>query len=138
MHYLVLTLCLIFIFSSTAEAFRRRKLDPSSTDDDDDAGAKVLSAAKAGEDNFGVVTLVTGNKGYNAGAVALGQSLKDVGSKLKMVCMVSVDVPAQDRKSIAAVGWEVLEVPSIACNYKHHLSGDKYDLEAEHVKVRLR
>ena len=53
------------------------------------------------------VTLVTGvESGYSSGAIALGQSLIDVGSKLRRVVMVTPEVPKETRDSMSKI-WEV-------------------------------
>lgn len=77
-----------------------------------------------------VVTLVTGNTGYQAGALALGQSLVDVGSNLRRVVMVTPDVEKKTRKSLSKL-WEIREVEPIACMHKvsASITPDKYDLQ---------
>lgn len=80
-----------------------------------------------------VVTLVMGEKsGYSAGAIALGQSLKDVGSKLSRVCLVTPDVEEFNRKALSKL-WKVVEVEPIYCNHKldPSVNEHEYDLKGE-------
>lgn len=90
-------------------------------------------------DKNAVVTLVTGDEGgYSAGAVALGQSLIDVGSKLRRIVMVTPEVSEPIRKSMSNL-WEVREVEPIACQHKLDpaFSGDAYDLKGEKYQAGL-
>ena len=81
-----------------------------------------------------IITLVTGAESpYTAGAMALGQSLVDVGSTLTRVVMVTPDVDAKSRESMSPL-WEVKEVESIACNHKPNLDPTKFDLNGEQYK----
>jgi hypothetical protein len=80
-----------------------------------------------------VVTLVMGEKsGYSAGAIALGQSLKDVGSKLSKICLVTPDVEEFNRQSLSKL-WKVVEVEPIYCNHKldPSVNEQEYDLKGE-------
>ena len=62
-----------------------------------------------------VITLVTGHKsGYAYGAVALGESLKLHGSKMRRIAMVTADVDAESRELIK-LHWELEEVTPIYC-----------------------
>ena len=86
-----------------------------------------------------VVTLVSGTEGgYNAGAMALGQSLVDVASKLHKICMVTEDVTQDIRLTLQSL-WEVRQVPTIYCNHKvdASITGDKYDLNDERYKAGI-
>lgn len=74
--------------------------------------------------------------GYSSGALALGQSIKDVGSKLHRVVMVTPDVPESSREPLSHL-WEVIEIEPIFCNHKHNLTGDKYDLKGERYQEGL-
>ena len=79
------------------------------------------------------VTLVTGvDSGYSSGAIALGQSLIDVGSKLRRVVMVTPEVPKETRDSMSKI-WEVREVQPIACNHKldPSVTPDKFNRKDE-------
>ena len=87
-----------------------------------------------------VVTLVTGvNSGYSAGAVALGQSIISVGSKLARVAMVTPEVDEGARRQMSLV-WEVVEVEPVRCNHKLHpsITPDKYDLQGANYQAGLK
>jgi hypothetical protein len=84
-----------------------------------------------------VLTLVSGsNGGYNAGALALGQSLINVGSTLQRICMVTDDVPLDMRQSLQRI-WKVRRVPTIYCNHKQDesITADKYNLNDARYKA---
>ena len=62
-----------------------------------------------------VVTLVTGHKsGYAYGAVALGESLRMHGSKMRRIAMVTADVDQESRQLIELL-WDIVEVEPIYC-----------------------
>ena len=66
------------------------------------------------EDNA-VITLVTGKKsGYAYGAVALGESLRRHGSKMRRIAMVTADVDEESRELMKLL-WELVEVDPIYC-----------------------
>lgn len=89
-------------------------------------------------DKNAAVTLVTGSSSpYVAGAIALGQSLIDVGSKLKRVVMVTPDVEHSARSSLSHI-WDVVEVEPIACNHKVNLNPQQYDLEGQAYKAGIK
>jgi alpha-N-acetylglucosamine transferase len=91
-----------------------------------------------GDGKHAVVTLVSGSSsGYIAGAVALGQSLIDVGSELTRVVMVTPDVDQQSRKQMSRQ-WEVIEVDPIYCNHKHNLDPTQYDLSGDRYQAGLK
>mmetsp|Transcript_11732 Transcript_11732/g.17770 ORF Transcript_11732/g.17770 Transcript_11732/m.17770 type:complete len:440 (+) Transcript_11732:122-1441(+) len=80
-----------------------------------------------------VVTLIMGqNSGYTAGALALGQSLLDVGSKLSRIAMVTPEVEDFNRNSLSRL-WKVVEVEPIYCNHKldPSISATEFDLQGE-------
>jgi lipopolysaccharide biosynthesis glycosyltransferase len=52
------------------------------------------------------------------GAVALGESLKLVGSKLKRVVMVTPEI-GEDERSLLRLHWEIQEVEPIPCHHKY-------------------
>jgi len=80
---------------------------------------------------YAVVTLVSGaSSGYTSGAIALGQSLVDVGSKMSRVVMVTPDVDKQSRDRMSKL-WQVKEVPVVLCNHKHQLDAKEYDLNGD-------
>lgn len=85
-----------------------------------------------------IVTLVMGSDtGYVSGAVALGQSLIDVESETRRVCMVTPDVPKPSREDLAKF-WEVKVVEPVYCNHKHQLDPTKHNLEGERYKAGIK
>ena len=85
-----------------------------------------------------VVTLVTGHSsGYTSGAIALGQSLIDVGSKLRRVVMVTPDVDRKSRNSMKQI-WEVVEVQPIPCNYQNNLDPTQFDLKNSQYQAGIK
>ena len=89
----------------------------------------IIQAKDVTEKNA-VVTLVTGTlSGYTSGAIALGQSLIDVGSKLRRVVMVTPNVDRKSRDSMKRI-WEVVEVQEISCNHRSNLDPTQYDLQS--------
>ena len=91
-------------------------------------------------DKNAVVTLVTGvNSGYHAGAIALGQSIVNVGSKLRRIVMVTPEVSERDRQAMSKL-WEVREVQPISCIHKldSSITPDKYDLKGEQYLAGLK
>ena len=91
----------------------------------------VLSSSASSRN--AVVTLVTGtNSGYVSGALALGQSLFNVRSKLHRVVMVTPDVEETGRALLSSL-YEVIEVEPIFCQHKIDKAVDplKYDLQGE-------
>jgi hypothetical protein len=84
-----------------------------------------------------VVTLVTGHSsGYVSGAIALGQSLIDIGSVLKRVIMVTPDVEKASRDSLSHI-WEVVEVQPIKCNHNKVLDPTMFDLDSVQYKAGI-
>lgn len=84
-----------------------------------------------------VVTLVTGaSSPYASGAIALGQSLIDVGSKLKRVVMVTPEVEQKTRDTMKPF-WEIIEVQPIACNHQSKLDPSKFDLNEAKYKTGI-
>ena len=82
-----------------------------------------------------VVTLVTGTESpYTAGAIALGQSLKDVGSKLTRVVMVTPDVDQKSRNSMSSL-WNIVQVEPISCNHQPNLDPTQFDLNGAQYKM---
>jgi glycogenin glucosyltransferase len=91
----IMTAIVVFIFASLlysqAEAFRVNPRDHA------------------------LVTLISGERsGYEYGAVALGESLKLVGSKMKRIALVTPEVDEIGR-SLLSIHWEVREVEPIYC-----------------------
>ena len=89
-------------------------------------------------DKNAVVTLVTGaNSGYVSGAIALGQSLIDVGSKLTRVAMVTPDIDQKARDMMGHI-WEVVEVQPISCNHNNNLDPKQFDLDGEKYQAGIK
>ena len=96
----------------------------------------LLSCEPSPSPRNAVVTLVTGKaSGYVSGALALGQSLVNVGSRLPRVVMVTPEVETSSRSQLAHL-YEVIEVAPITCNHRIDASVDpkQYDLEGERYK----
>ena len=93
-----------------------------------------LGSAYGKTPELAIITLVTGTESpYTAGAMALGQSLVDVGSTLPRIVMVTPDVDPKSRESMSSL-WEVKEVQSVTCNHKPNLDPTKFDLNGEQYK----
>ena len=83
-----------------------------------------------------IVSLVTSESGYVAGALALGQSIKDVKTRANLVLMVTNDVNSDSRKKLSK-NWEVVVVEAINCNHKHNLNEKEYDLNGEQYQAGI-
>mmetsp|Transcript_26246 Transcript_26246/g.38902 ORF Transcript_26246/g.38902 Transcript_26246/m.38902 type:complete len:341 (+) Transcript_26246:63-1085(+) len=84
-------------------------------------GFVLCSSIASSEPRNAIVTLVTGyHSGYAYGAVALGESLKVVGSKLKRVVMVTPEVDT-DERSLLSLHWDIVEVDPIPCVHRSAL-----------------
>ena len=70
--------------------------------------------------------------GYSAGAIALGQSLIDVDSKLTRVVLVTPEVEEFNRLLLAKF-WKVVDVEPIPCNHKldPSITSQEFDLKGE-------
>jgi len=101
-------------------------------------GAAWKKKSGGGKAPGAVVTLVSGKhyQGYVSGAQALAQSIKDVGSALDLVVMVTDEVSAESRK-VLAQQWKVVEVATVLCNHKHDLDATQYDLKGEKYQAGL-
>ena len=80
--------------------------------------------------DFAVVTLLTNNEGYPAGALALSASLSVIGSDLRRIAMVTSNVAEGIRDLLTAAAWEVRQVEEIRCNQVlgPSVTPDKYNL----------
>ena len=108
----------------------------------------IVWGFKINPKDHAVVTLVTGERffissfhfiltfsirsGYSAGAIALGQSLVDVGSQLTRVVLVTPEVEDSNRQLMSKL-WTVIEIQPIACNHKldPSITSDQFDLQGE-------
>lgn len=91
-------------------------------------------------DKTAVVTLVMGESGYVAGAIALGQSLIEQGSKMQRVVLVTPDVSKESRDSMNKL-WKVVVTDPIYCNHKLPKSmteSGEYDLNGEQYQAGIR
>ncbi len=87
---------------------------------------------------FAAVTLVMGSEtGYHLGALALGQSLIDIGNNWRRVALVTPEVPSDARKQLSTL-WDVLEVPPVLCNHSHSLDPTQFDLKGERYQAGLK
>ncbi len=73
---------------------------------------------------FAFVTLISGaeSSGYVNGALALAHSLVASGSRVRRLCMVTVDVPEDSRLRLNEGGFEVVTVDSVSCNASSTIS----------------
>jgi hypothetical protein len=86
-----------------------------------------------------VVTLISSNEGYPAGALALSASLEVLGSKLRRIALVTPTVNQGIRDLLRGGAWEVREVAEVACNQVlgPQVTPDRYDLGDEYrAKMR--
>ena len=124
-------------------------LSPQPSLDDIRARAAEVSAAavpvprtckRAEVQDAAVVTLVTNNEGYPAGALAISAALEVLDSALRRIVLVTPAVDPGLRELLHAAAWEVHEVPTIAC---HQVLGagvtaDQYDLGADYQAKRAK
>ena len=77
-----------------------------------------------------VVTLITNNEGYPAGALAISAALEVLGSELRRIVLVTPSVDPGIRELLHGGAWEVREVAEVSCNHRlgAHVTPDKYDL----------
>jgi hypothetical protein len=69
--------------------------------------------------NFAYVTLVTGSAGYATGALALGNSLKKVGSRGRLICLITETTsPSAVNLLVASGVWEIVVVSDLPCSNK--------------------
>ena len=87
-----------------------------------------------------IVTLITNNEGYPAGALAIAASLEVLESQLRRIVLVTEAVKPQIRELLAAASWEVREVPEIRCNQVlgPQVTPDRYDLGEEYQRKKAK
>ena len=87
-----------------------------------------------------VVTLITSNEGYPAGALAISAALEVLDSALRRIALVTPSVNAGIRELLHSAAWEVREVPELTCNQKlgDRVTADRYDLGAEYQAKRAK
>ena len=85
-----------------------------------------------------VVTLITTNEGYPAGALAISAALEVLDSALRRIVLVTEAVAPGIRELLHSAAWEVHEVPAIVCNQVlgSKVTADRYDLGAEYQAKR--
>ena len=90
--------------------------------------------------DLAVVTLLTNNEGYPAGALAMSASLEVLESALRRIALVVPIVNQGIRDLLHAAAWEVREVDVIECNQKlgEKVTADRYDLGAEYQAKRAK
>eukprot|EP00607_Mallomonas_marina_P003720 CAMPEP_0182427704 /NCGR_PEP_ID=MMETSP1167-20130531/18999_1 /TAXON_ID=2988 /ORGANISM="Mallomonas Sp, Strain CCMP3275" /LENGTH=389 /DNA_ID=CAMNT_0024610135 /DNA_START=100 /DNA_END=1269 /DNA_ORIENTATION=+ len=99
------------------------------------------SEKEVSPDKNAVITLVTGkNSGYVSGAVALGQSLKQIGSKMTRIVMVTPEVDEGSRESMLRVFDRVVEVEPVYCNHKMDpsITPDRFDLSGANYQAGIK
>jgi hypothetical protein len=66
---------------------------------------------------FAYVTLVTGHSGYAIGALALGASLENAGSKARRICLITESTSAETIDVLIASGlWDIAVVADLPCS----------------------
>jgi hypothetical protein len=90
--------------------------------------------------DYAIVTLISSNEGYPAGAIAISAALEVLESEFRRICLVTPTVNAGIRELLRGGGWEVREVAEIACNQVlgPGISPDKYDIGAEYHQKRAK
>ena len=86
------------------------------------------------KDDVAIVTLISSNEGYPAGALAISAALEVLESELRRIVLVTHNVNAGIRELLRTAAWEVREISEVKCR---HILGptvtpDKYDLGGEY------
>ena len=89
---------------------------------------------KPAVNDHAVVTLVTSNEGYPAGALAVAASLAVQDSALRRICLVTGAVAPGIRELLGNASWEVREVDEVRCNQMMGpaMTADRYDMGPEY------
>ena len=87
-----------------------------------------------------VVTLISSNEGYPAGALAIAASLEVLGSQLRRVALVTPSVNGGIRDLLRSGSWEVRPVEDIHCNQVlgAGVTSERYDLGEEYQKKKAK
>lgn len=87
-----------------------------------------------------MVTLISSNEGYPAGALAISAALEVLDSALRRIALVTPSVNSGIRELLHSAAWEVREVPEIMCNQMlgDKVTADRYDLGAEYQAKRAK
>ena len=89
-------------------------------------------------EDHAVVTLISSNEGYPAGALAISAALEVLESDLRRISLVTPTVAPGIRELLRSAAWEVREVPEVMCNQVlgAGVTADRYDLGAEYQQKR--
>ena len=87
-----------------------------------------------------VVTLISNNEGYPAGAVALAAALAVLESQLRRIVLVTEGVTSGIQDLLRSASWEVMQVEAIHCNQVlgPHVTPDRYDLGSEYQQKKAK
>lgn len=104
------------------------------------ATALPETCARAPVRDQAVVTLITNNEGYPAGALAVAAALEILDSQLRRIVLVTEDVSPGIQELLASASWEVVQVAAIRCNQVlgPHVTEDRYDLGAEYQQKKAK
>ena len=111
------------------------------------AGAVAAAAAAvpdrcvpAPTQDAAVVTLITNNEGYPAGALAIAAALEVLGSQLRRIVLVTSEVQPGIQDLLRSASWEVMQVEPILCNQVlgAHVTPDRYDLGSDYQQKKAK
>ena len=87
-----------------------------------------------------VVTLLTNNEGYPAGALAVAAALEVLDSQLRRIALVTEDVAPGIQDLLRSASWEVTKVNAIHCNQVMgpDMTPDRYDLGNEYQQKKAK
>jgi len=87
-----------------------------------------------------VVTLITSNTGYPAGAMSLAGVLEALDSKLRRIVLVTPDVNDGIKELLRTSSWEVHDVPAIECNQVlgPEVTAATYDLGEDYQRKKAK
>ena len=111
------------------------------------AGAVAAAAAtvpdrcvSAPTQDVAMVTLITNNEGYPAGALAIAAALEVFGSQLRRIVLVTSEVQPGIQDLLRSASWEVMQVEPILCNQVlgAHVTPVRYDLGSDYQQKKAR
>ena len=106
------------------------------------ASAWALPAAcrPAKSQEYAVVTLISSNEGYPAGALAIAAALEVLDSELRRIVLVTPAVLPGIRDLLRAGAWEVREVAEVGCNQVlgAGVTAERYDLGPEYQQKKAK
>ena len=87
-----------------------------------------------------MVTLITNNEGYPAGALAIAAALEVFGSQLRRIVLVTSEVQPGIQDLLRSASWEVMQVEPILCNQVlgAHVTPVRYDLGSDYQQKKAR